>query len=355
VPSDSAVIVGVGIMTAVGLTAAETTASVRAATMRFGQSSFHDKEFRPITLAEVPDDGLPELDDALRGQLALTAREERLLRLATRPLQESLSPLGAATCRPPMSLALPELETTRPLDRAAFVRHLAVQTGGLVDPAATDPSHGGRAGGIVAIGQAVATIVSGQAEFVLAGGVDTHRDPYILGSLDLDQRVKSNSCWDGFVPGEGAAFLLLASPQAAATKGVRPLASVSQVSVGFETGHLGSAEPYRGEGLAATMSQLVAQGRIPAPVREVYSSMNGESHWAKEWGVSRLRSRAAFDPNHGMHHPADSVGDVGAACGPLMVGLAALGIAGGYRGSPSLVYGSSDRGLRAAVVVTGAH
>jgi 3-oxoacyl-[acyl-carrier-protein] synthase-1 len=354
-PTESVVCVGVGMMTAVGLSAPETTASVRAATMRFGESSFRDKDFLPFTLAEVPDDGLPELTDVLRALPGLTAREERLLRLATLPLRECIAPLAAHGIRPGLSLALPELETTRPLNRAAFVKYLELQSGRVFESAAADASHLGRAGGLVAIGQAVATILSGQAEFMLAGGADTYRDSYVLGSLDREQRVKSASNWDGFVPGEGAGFVLLASARAAAARGIRPLASVSQVSVGFESGHLASPEPYRGDGLAATLGQLAAQGQVPAPVREVYSSMNGENHWAKEWGVSRLRSRALFDPGHGMHHPADSFGDTGAACGPLMVGLAALGIAGGYRGSPSLVYGSSDRGLRAALVVATAH
>ena len=52
-----------------------------------------------------------------------------------------------------------------------------------------------------------------------------------------------------------------------------------------------------------------------------------------------------------MHHPADCHGDTGAAAGPLMAGLAALGIRDGYRRPPRLVYGSSDRGERAALVV----
>jgi 3-oxoacyl-[acyl-carrier-protein] synthase-1 len=56
-----------------------------------------------------------------------------------------------------------------------------------------------------------------------------------------------------------------------------------------------------------------------------------------------------------MHHPAESFGDVGAASGPLMVGLAALGFGARYRQSPALVYASSDRGHRAAIVVSAAH
>jgi 3-oxoacyl-[acyl-carrier-protein] synthase-1 len=122
----------------------------------------------------------------------------------------------------------------------------------------------------------------------------------------------------------------------------------------MEPGPLNSEVPYRGEGLAQVVSAVVASGTLPLPVREVYSSMNGEQHWAKEWGVSHLRNSSAFDPGHGLHHPADCTGDTGAACGPLMVGLAALGLAGGYRRSPCLVYGSSDDGARAAVGVTAA-
>ncbi len=80
--------------------------------------------------------------------------------------------------------------------------------------------------------------------------------------------------------------------------------------------------------------------------------MTGESHWAKEWGVAYLRAQSAFDDSHGFHHPADCFGDTGAASGPLMVGLAALGISGRYRRSPALAYGSSDHGTRAAVIAS---
>ena len=79
--------------------------------------------------------------------------------------------------------------------------------------------------------------------------------------------------------------------------------------------------------------------------------MNGENHWAKEWGVARIRNNGTFSAEHGMHHPADCYGDTGAACGALMVSLAALGIKEGYRSSPALVYASSDQGARAALAV----
>ena len=146
---------------------------------------------------------------------------------------------------------------------------------------------------------------------------------------------------------------MIASGEAVARFGLEPLALLSGVKESFESGHYYSSEPYRGDGLAQTLRQVGEAGLLQAPVAEVWSTMNGESHWGKEWGVAFLRNRAMFLDEHGMQHPADCFGDLGAASAPALVRLSALGVRGGYRGSPALVYGSSDRGGRAAMVVQG--
>ena len=347
------VVLGAGMISAVGLSSVETAASVRSAVMRFAEIPMLDHRFQPFTMAEVPEDGLPPVAEALAGP-GITMRERRMLRMASAALRECVRALPETAARPPLLLALPETRTARPLDGAAFLAWLAVQAPGCFDPARSEAAFVGRAGGLVAVGQAVEHILAGQATVVMAGGVDTFRDPYVLGTLDMEARVKSAVHLDGMIPGEGAAFLLLASRSFAASAGLAPLASVSVAARGFEPGHLYSEEPYRGDGLAATITQLIQSGSAPAPIAEVYSSMNGESHWAKEWGVAFLRNRSWFVEGHGMHHPADCYGDVGAAAGPLMAGLAALGIRDGYRRAPALVYASSDRGERAALVVAAA-
>jgi 3-oxoacyl-[acyl-carrier-protein] synthase-1 len=347
----SAVVVGVGMMTAVGLTAAETAASVRARTMRLSETPIRDHRFEPFTLAEVPDAGLPSLAE---GFVGLTSREMRLLRLATMPLHEALRAFPVTAHRPSLVLALPETETTRPLDGDVFLQHLARQVGGVFELARSTASLRGRAGGVAAVGRAAEMIVTGEARFVLAGGTESYRDLHVLGMMDLEQRVKSVVHLDGFVPGEGAAFVLLAEGGVVSAAGLRPLAAVSPATTGFEQGHLYSPEPYRGEGLAATVARLISSGVTKAPFNEVYSTMNGESHWAKEWGVTGIRNRAGLRQGYRIHHPADCYGDTGAANGALMVGLAALGLAEGYREGPCLVYGSSDRGLRAALALTAA-
>jgi 3-oxoacyl-[acyl-carrier-protein] synthase-1 len=239
------------------------------------------------------------------------------------------------------------------VDGARFLQLFAAQTGARFDLSRSAAVDEGRAGALIAIARAAQAIRSGQTTFMLAGAIDTYRDLYVLGTLDLEQRVKSASNTDGFIPGEGAGFLLLAGAEAATQSGLRSLGRLTRVALDEEPGHMYSEAVYRGEGLARTLAQLFASGDLHAPVAEVFSSMNGESHWAKEWGVGYIRNRSSFLEDVTVQHPADCYGDTGSACGPLLVGLAALGMREGYRRSPSLVYCSSDRGPRAALAVSG--
>src|SRR5256884_4096851 len=275
-PAD-VVVIGVGMVTAVGLTAAETAASVRSATARFAETSMMDKRFEPFTLAEVPEDGLPELAESL-SSVGLTARETRMLRLGAVALNECLKSLPPGEAAPGLALSLPETDTTRPLDGQRFLQRFAQQAARGFDGTRSDASHRGRAGGLAAVGQAAEIVRTGRARFMLAGGIDTYRDLYVLGTLDMEQRVKSAANLDGFIPGEGAAFVLLGQADGVAV----PIAAVSPVAQASENGHLYSEQPYRGEGLGTAIQQLVQSGAAAGPIQEDYSSTNGENHWAKE-------------------------------------------------------------------------
>jgi 3-oxoacyl-[acyl-carrier-protein] synthase-1 len=322
--------------------------------MRFAETPIRDHSFKPFTLAEVPEGGLPALSEQVSRETGLSAREMRMLRIGTMPLLEAVGTLPASRNLPPLMLALPEMQPGGRINEKRFLALFATQCSSRFALDRSSAVDEGRAGGLVAVARAAQLIRSGQADFALAGAIDTYRDLYVLGTLDVEERVKSAVHLDGFIPGEGAAFLLLASDSVARAAGMASLARLTRLALGDEPGHLYSKEAYRGEGLARTLSQLFGSGDLPSPVSEVFSSMNGESHWAKEWGVAFMRNRESFLEDHGMHHPADCYGDVGSACGPALVALAALGIRGGYRRSPSLVYCSSDRGARAALAVMSA-
>ena len=349
-----AAIVGMGMITPVGLTALQTAATVRAGITRFYDTTIYDKRFQPFVMSILPDDVLPPLTPELKSVVGLTSRQIRMLRLATPALQESVAGVPDLK-RIPLFLGGAEPLENRPAPiTERFLQQLGIQAEVEFDLAGSKVFPEGRAAGLVALKEALDTLAAGKAESVLVGGVDTFLDLYLLGTLDMENRVLGPGIMDGFIPGEGAAFLLLTNWNAAGVPGMPVLGSLSPVSLGFEEGHLYSDQPYRGDGLAGAFTGLFGSGNVQESIRELYLAMNGENHWAKELGVAYIRNSTAFDPAYGTHHPADCIGDTGAASGAILTIMAAIGISRGYRQSPALVTCSSDRGVCGAVAVSDA-
>ena len=86
-------------------------------------------------------------------------------------------------------------------------------------------------------------------------------------------------------------------------------------------------------------------------IRTVFAGLNGENFGAKEWGVAYMRNSGHFEEEIKIEHPADCIGDVGAALGPVMIEIAVAGMNRGYIEAPCLVWCSSDYGQRAGVVI----
>jgi 3-oxoacyl-[acyl-carrier-protein] synthase-1 len=342
-------ILGIGMMTAVGVGAAQTATSVHAGIARLTETSIHNRKFNPIVMSTLPDEELPPLEESLEKLPGLTSRQMRMLRLAGPALKEAVADVGNVA-DVPLLLAVPEALPER-ADPAGpkFLEHLAKQSGVAFQVAASHMFPNGRAAGFLALAEALTLLEGGTAPRVLVGGVDSYLDLYLLGTLDAEGRVLAEGVMDGFAPGEGAAFLLL-GPRA----GGRAIARVIAVATGVEAGHRYSEEPYRGDGLATTFQSIFAtKGAADEPVTSVLAGLNGENFGAKEWGTAYLRSKEHFVDDIALTHPVDCFGDAGAALGPLLVGLAAIGIQKGYVREPSLAWCSSDREERGAALLRG--
>jgi 3-oxoacyl-[acyl-carrier-protein] synthase-1 len=354
-----AIIHRAGMTTAVGLGAAQTFTSVQAGVAGFTESSVLDARFQPFVMALLPEDALPPLVPAVEAVPGLTSRQRRLLRLATPALGEALNGLAAAGLagRVPLFLATPEQhpELADPVP-AAFLEHLAAQlepAGVRFDLTRSRLVPGGRAGGLIAVAQALEFLASGGGDYALAGGVDSYLDLMLLATLDRERRIQSAQVMDGFIPGEGAGVVLLGRPQAPPPLADHaPLARVLAVGTDDEPGHRYSEEPYRGDGLAAAFAAVLASpGLLREPVATIFAGLNGESFGAKEYGVASLRSHGELAPDAAVEHPADCCGDLGAALGPVMLGLAALGTQKQRVAVPALVWCASDGPRRAAALV----
>jgi 3-oxoacyl-[acyl-carrier-protein] synthase I len=344
-------IVGAGMVAPVGVTAQTAAAALRAGLSRVRETSLRDSQFEPLVAGFLEDEYLPPLSAELRDVMkGMTARHLRLVRLAAAALQEA----AAGSDSPlPLILALPESHPWGDPVGAAFLKHLAAQSHVKLDVAASKVLRQGRAGGLLAVQHAMELLTARKAQQVLVGGVDTYLDPMLLANLDVQGRLNTRErLTDGFIPGEGAAFLLLSRGREAAPQARLPLAQIVAVGTGQEPGHLYSVEPYQGEGLAQAFHQLFEHLPVRFPkVRTAYAGLNGENFWAKEWGVAYLRHTQRFEPGLRLEHPAEYTGDMGAALGPAMLVSAAVGLQRGYRQGPCLVWCSSDREQRAAVVL----
>lgn len=343
-------IVAVGMTTPVGLDAQRAAAAIRAGICRSAETSFENEDSEPQVMSLVGDEYLPVLHPALPevGRAAATART---IQLGTYALAEACAPCPIP---PPLLLALREEDGIDQIEGPAFIRDLATQARVELDLRNSRLYRQGGAAGLFALRDAMALLASDRVPCVLVGGVDTMTDPGQLRELDREGRLLGRSI-DGFIPGEGAAFLLLTSPSTRRRLRLEPFASVVGVGLGSETGHRYSSEPYRGDGLDAAFKDLFAS--LPTTigkVETVYAGFNGESLPSKEWGVAYLRSNRRFAENPRIEHPADCLGDAGAALGPIMLGLAAIGIRRAYRKPPLLVWSTSDREPRGAAMLLAA-
>ena len=165
------------------------------------------------------------------------------------------------------------------------------------------------------------------------------------------RRLKIGDHVDGFIPGEAAACLLLEPVHAANSRGATALAVVDAAGTGMESATIWSDAQSTAVGLRdavrATFAQLPNQG---SDTGLILSDLNGESYRAKEYGNTAVRALSKTLTNWALWHPADCIGDTGAAAFTVSACLGVRALAKDYaRANRALVLGSSDDGLRGAV------
>jgi len=333
-------------MTAGGANTPMTAAIVRAGLNRYQESSYYNKDRKPMKMACVPEEALPPLNKKLLSVPGFTPRYQHVVRLSDLPLKECLS-IYTSDEPVPLFLALSEsLPNSAEKIPASLLDCLILQSGVKIDRRNSRLLATGRAGGLQAIDIAFKYFQATGKGFALIGGVDTCKfNLQRLSNLDREDRILAEGVMDGFAPGEAAGFLLLVSEEAQAKYRLPSHLTVYQSGFGTEAGHRYSNEPYKGDGLAEAFQNAIAQ-RPHVPIDVIYSSMNGENHWAKEYGVAMTRNNNVFADNIKLEHPADCIGDIGAAFGPVLLGIMSKNITG-----TGLAYCSSDGLYRSAVCV----
>lgn len=172
---------------------------------------------------------------------------------------------------------------------------------------------GERTAGLAALEAGLGLLGAGGVDLVAVGGVDSYLFPSRLEPLDRGWRLLSRRNPDGFHPGEAAGFVLLERRRTAARRGLVPLA----VPRAFDAARESAAAP--GAALAGLLERLLpAAGGAPL----LLGDLNGESARTREWGLALTRLGRRLPEDAPLEHPITVLGDVGAATGPILAGLA---------------------------------
>lgn len=342
-------IAGMGMITPVGFNTAMTAAAVRAGVNAYAISNFYGKNNEPITMASVPGLIFDEIDAEIGEGSRSNPRHNRVVKMAIIAIREACA--NQSTQQPiPLVLAMPEgqadVEGLVPL-----IPTLEQNCKPWVSVPQSRSIHSGRAAGMEAIDFAFRYLYDLPNDFFLVGGSDSYRDYSRLAPLAEAGRLKAPGSQDGFAPGEAAGFLLLTKKSELALARNGHIIALSPPGIADEPGHLHSKEPYRGDGLDQAFKKALNSHTQPNRIHSIFSSMNGESHWAKEYGVAYIRNRSAFQDPVGTEHPADCYGDLGAATAPVLIALAAEYLFKDAKSRAHLVYSSSDHARRGAMIV----
>ncbi len=335
-------------ITAIGANTAMSAAAFNAGISAFVETDILNKKLKPIKMAMVPDEVLPGINSKLLTQ-KLPDRQLRLIKIASTALIQLAAKLPVEQPLP-LYLALPEyLPEHSAALKGDFIKQLILQSGVPLNQEESLIAKVGRAGGLHAVEIAQKYLSTPGNDYVIIGGVDSYWDPYLLAKLDAEDRILVEGNGDGFIPGEGACFLLLASDR---VKGRlrTPYVELSRPGFSNEKGHRYSEEVYKGDGLAKAAKKALDNGS-PPQVDSLWTSMIYDGYCYKELGVTLTRNQSFISDTMKINHPADCFGDLGAAVGcTLLATISAL--ANNAKGMGNhLVLCSSDLQHRAAICV----
>lgn len=330
-------IIATGMVTAVGLDAPSSCAALRARLDGFKETPYADAEGEWVLGAPV---SMPRK----------WIGEKRITHMAAAAIGEVCSAVPEARERTPILLCLPE--ASRPgspiKDMSVFLRNVCSILEMDVDPRSRVISHG-RPSGLVALEQTRRLLTEGSASAVIVAGVDSYLTPGTIGFYLENGRLLVTNNPNGFIPGEAAAALLCTSP------GHGPGLRLHGLGLTRESAFIYNEadEPLRGDGMTAAYRRALSEAGIEMnQLGFRISDLVGEQYWFKQTALASLRLVRGAHDFQDLWSPGESLGNIGAAVVPVMIGMAFAAASKGYAaGNPVLIEASNDTGACGAAIL----
>ena len=331
----SIAILRTGLVSSVGSTAASSCAAIRAGVTNPTETRFIDMEGNWIVAHQVP------LRQPWRG---IT----RLVKLAAAAVHDCLSGLEHEEWRH-LPLILCVAEPTRPgrepsLDELfdALGRELACDFSA---DSAIVPQ--GRAAFGAALVQARQLIDAGRCQAALIVGVDSLLSAATLRAYEAAGRLLGPRNSNGFIPGEGAAALLVGPPQAG------PRLICQGVGLASETSHIDAEQPLRADGITSAIKTALSEAACEMHELDFrITDLSGEQYYFREAALALSRTLRVRKEEFDLWHPAEYIGEAGAIAGIATVVVAEAAFRKSYApGRGVLCHAGNDAGQRAAAVM----
>ena len=336
--------------TPVGLNVEQTCASMRAGIARYAEHAYFDSvcpdpewdEPEPLLCASVPD-----IDPFLDYQERLQALFRPLLgqmmgRLGLK--RADLARLGVLLALPQDDPPLREWNLGREF-LPALLRQAGLSTVGVL--AANQEGHTGVFSLLRTAGKLLA---SGKVDRCLVGGLDSYLLEDRLEFRDEAWRLRSQRNVDGFIPGEAGVLLQIETAAGAAARGVKVRAVLGDPVTAQEPHPFAGERSSSGRGLEKALRGVLATGGEKPSW--VVCDLNGESYRHFEWALMETQMPDLLSGVNHTVRPAESVGDVGAATGGVLLACACEAFARGDEPEPeALLWAAADDGKRVALKV----
>ena len=330
-------IIAAGMVTSVGLDAPSSCAAIRCAIDNFSETRFMDKGGEWIVGSQVP------LEQPWRGL-------PKLVHMVVPAIRECLAQAG--NVRPemiPLLLCVAEKERPGRLEGLDDQLFSDVQTElGVRFHARSAVIPRGRVAGGLAMLHARELIHEERLPFCIIAGVDSLLVASTLAAYEEKNRLLTSQNSNGFIPGEAGAAVL-----------VGPQSSIGLFCLGIGTGQekatIASEEPFRADGMVQAFKAALADGgKTMADVDYRITDSNGEQYWFKEAALAVTRTLRVRKEEFEIWHPADCIGEVGAAIGACAFGVAQAAARKDYApGRGPLCHFSGDDSERLAMVLAG--
>lgn len=334
-------ILAAGMATAVGLDCASSCAAMRGRLDGFQETRFVAGSGAWQVGAPVP---LP------RNWIGV----KRLAHLVAGAIVEVLTKVPEAAIDASLILCLAEEDRPGrlPGDGTAFAKMVAEIVEARSSQRTVLVAHG-RPAGFAALDRAQRMLGEGAAKYVIIAGVDSYLTGPSIAHYLSKERLLGPDISNGFIPGEAAGAVLCS------TKAQGRLV-LTGLGLAREKAHIyngldedGLDLPLRGDGMTAAYKTALDQaGLTLTGIEYRISDLIGEQFFFKQSTLASLRLERGRKEFQDLWSPGESLGNIGAATVPIMLGMALTAAQKGYTpGSPVLIEASSDAGACGAAVL----